>query len=134
MASVGPDSYPRGHAEPRVAAVIAALEAAYRLLEQDVPLVPDPDHIWGSRPWWGRSDASRESLMRDIDAFFASELRDHAEHWSLHRGVTLPPLFAQLPDRGRLALAQRLDQALSIPWLPAKEGSEPVIETETPEE
>jgi len=97
--------YHQGHSRPKVAALIAVLEQAYRDLQSGVWWGPEGRPRFPLRHAW-ETAAGREALISFLDSEFSYEL-GHWEGWGSH-GITDHPSFYRLPDPMRIALCQRL--------------------------
>lgn len=114
-----PSPYPKVHADPEVAAVIAYLQDWFLAMEDGSAdlRMPDPSYRRsGNRPEWTEDDLDR--IIEAIDQEYLREVRGLTGTitggWAWVRmGCDAPPGFHRLGRLQRLAFVQGLDQVLT---------------------
>ena len=111
--------YPDGHAQPKVAAGIAAIEKAFHATEQGLELVPSDGYQPKTLKW--RSVEGRKRLIAQLDAEFLYELTHSRAHFQM-RGQNKHPQLYRMSDNTALWLCEQLEEVEKIPWRCTKEG------------
>jgi hypothetical protein len=104
--------HPEGHTNPKVAALIAVLEAAYHeVVAQGLDWPPSEDgYAFSLRPAWA-ARKGRDALFLYLEGEWLTEMRTNKAHWDA-QGLTAMPLWTGLTNRQGLAICQRLHEVL----------------------